>query len=77
MCVYACVYRADDVQVIEGRRGVRVECDLTGTALARSNNSLPRMNRHHLLYTTHMCTCANYVRAIYSCLLCWSVCVCA
>ena len=56
MCVYACVYRADDVQVIEGGRGVRVECDLTGTALARSNNSLPRINRHHLydIHNTHM-----------------------
>ena len=63
MCVYACVYRADDVQVIEGGRGVRVECDLTGTALARSNNSLPRINRHHLLYTTH--TQVNVV--LYAC----------
>ena len=60
MHVYVVVtyYRADDVQVIEGRRGVRVECDLTGTALARSNNSLPRINRHHLyIHNTHVHMC--------------------
>ena len=39
---------ADDVQVVDSRGGLGVEGDATGTAPARSNVPLPRMNTHHL-----------------------------